>query len=70
MEQALQAVNHGSRLVALDQSSGSDGVLCSGELRYVLRHRESHDCRMQRLLLSALLDGLHGWNRELVSAQA
>lgn len=70
MEQALQAVNHGSHLVALDQSSGSDGVLCSGELRYVLRHRESHDRRMQRVLVSALLVGLHGWNRELVSAQA
>ena len=69
MEQALQAVNHGSRLVALDQSSGSDGVLCSGELRYVLRHRESHDCRMPRVLISALLFGLHGWNRELVPAQ-
>ncbi|WP_155724863.1 hypothetical protein [Prochlorococcus marinus] len=69
MEQALQAVNHGSRLVALDRSSGSDGLLCSGELRYVFRDRESHDCRMQRVLVSALLVGWHGWNRESEPAQ-
>ncbi|KGG28502.1 MULTISPECIES: hypothetical protein [unclassified Prochlorococcus] len=55
--------------MALDQSSASDGVLSSGELLYVFRHRESHDCRMQRVVFSSLLVGLHGLNRELLPAQ-